>query len=300
MVDCSAVVSYGSLALDRSLPRSATIDVASHIAACGDCATYLDQMAKTRALLGLHPGDPAAPGSQPSAPSHLPDSENPSRSLVQAQGHLMTLALAADPAHADDLVQETWDHFLTAPSSAIPSREDLAAYLLEHVTEHVREEEADHQAWADSLLRHHRHNPADLAETDLPADPGAEENLHILGDRDALDPDADQAELYFPDLYGDGPGKGEWITPPIAWPTISQILTPDDETLTAELYSVVDSALEELPDSLGDAVYLIDMEGHSLATASSLLQREAPDVQRDLVHARHQVRGRVDAYVTSH
>jgi DNA-directed RNA polymerase specialized sigma24 family protein len=115
-----------------------------------------------------------------------------------------------------------------------------------------------------------------------------------------LDPDADQAELYFPDLYGDGPAKGEWITPPIAWPTISQILTPDDETLTAELYSVVDSALEELPDSLGDAVYLIDMEGHSLATASSLLQREASDVQRDLVHARHHVRGRVDAYVTSH
>ena len=218
---------------------------------------------------------------------------------MQNQGHLMTLALAADPAHAEDLVQETWAHFLSAPSSAIPSREDLAAYLLEHVTEHVRGEEADNQSWADSLLRHHRHNPADLAETDLPADPGAEEDLQTLGDLDALDPDADRAELYFPDLYGDGPDKGEWITPPIAWPTISQILTPDDETQTAELYSVVDSALEELPGSLGDAVYLIDIEGHSLATASSLLQREASDVQRDLVQARNHVRGRVNAYVTS-
>lgn len=298
LVDCSNVASYGSLALDQSLPRTATIEIGNHINECGDCANYIDQIAKTRALLGFHPGDPAVPGSKPAKLSPMPGSEYASRSFIQNQSHLMTLALAADPAHAEDLVQETWDHFLSASPSTIPTREDLAAYLLEHLSEHAREEEIENQVWADSLLRH-RHNPADLAETDLPADPGAEESLRTLAELDTLDPDADRAELYFPDLYGDGPDKGEWITPPIAWPTISRILTPDDETQTAELYSVVDSALDELPESLGDAVYLVDIEGDSLAAASSLLQREASDIQRDLARARNHVRGRVNDYLTS-
>jgi DNA-directed RNA polymerase specialized sigma24 family protein len=281
------------------LPSADTIEIGNHISECGDCANFVDQIAKTRVLLGFHPDDPAVPGSRSAEAAQAADSGYSSMSLIQNQGHLMTLARAADPAHAEDLVQETWDHFLGASPSAIPSRDDLATYLLEHITEHAREEETEDEAWADSLLRHSRHNLADSTETDPSVRSASEKSLRTLADLNALDPDADAAELYLPDLYEDGPDKGEWITPPIAWPTISRILTPDDETDTAELYSIVDAALDELPGSLGDVVYLIDIEGHSLATASSLLQREAADLQRDLAQARNHVRGRVNDYLTA-
>lgn len=277
-MDCSDVAAYGSLALDQALPDSVMTDVAAHVRDCADCTSFIDQMAKTRALLGFRPGD---------------------TSPAQNQEHLLTLARAADPAHADDLVQETWDHFLTASPGVLPSREDLAAYLLGHVDEHARAEESENHAWADSLLRHHRHHAGDAAGPDPSTGAPAEVSLGRLADLDALDPDADRAELYLPDLYEDGPDQGTWETPPVAWPTVSHLLTPDDETGTAELYSVVDAALDELPDGVGDAVYLIDIEGHSLETASSLLQRDPSDVQRDLARARHHVRGRVNDYLVT-
>lgn len=303
MVDCSDVASYGSLALDGSLPGRAALEISQHIGTCADCANYIDQIAKTRALLGVRAdGSPASgPDARPrqqaadlgSEPGYSP------LALSQNQAYLMTLARATDPAHADDLVQETWDHFLSAAPMTIPDRAELAAYLIQHAHEHVRDEEADAQTWADNLVRHHPHNPADLAETDLPADPGGHGDWRALADLDALDTDADSAELYFPDLYGDGPDKGEWSVPPTAWPSVSRMLNPDEETQTAELYSIVDSALDELPDRLGDVVYLVDIEGHSLPTASSLLGRGIPDLQRDLVQARNHVRGRVNDYLSA-
>ncbi len=210
----------------------------------------------------------------------------------------MRLARAADPAHADDLVQETWDHFLSKQPSTVPTREDLTQYLIGRLGHHERDEDAASSVWADSLLAHHPHNAADLAESDLPPDPASYESLRSLADLDVLDADADTAELYFPDLYNDGPDKGDWVSPPIAWPSIARVLGPDDELETAELYSVVDEALDRLPDGLGDVLYLVDIEGHSLETASRLLGRRTWDLQRDLSQARHHVRGRVDDYLS--
>ena len=77
------------------------------------------------------------------------------------------------------------------------------------------------------------------------------------------------------------------------------MLRPDEEAQTSELYSVVDSALDELPAPLADVLYLVDIEGHSLPTASSLLGRDTASLQRDLAQARNHVRGRVNTYVTS-
>lgn len=303
MADCSDVASYGSLALDGSLPLQAALEIGQHLGICRDCTNYIDQIAKTRALLGLRPdGRPAPrPDAHPRQPATNHGSE-PGYSplaLAENQAYLMTLARATDPAHADDLVQDTWDHFLSATPLTIPDRQELAAYLIQHAHDHVRDEEADAQTWADNLVRHHPHNPADLAETDLPADPGSYEDWRTLADLDVLDPDADRAELYFPDLYGDGPDKGKWSTPPTAWPSVSRMLRPDEETETAELYAIVDSALDELPATLGDVVYLVDIEGHPLSTATSLLGRNIPDLQRDLVQARNHVRGRVNGYLAS-
>ena len=304
MVNCSDVASYGSLVLDGSSPIKAALEIGQHLGTCGDCTNYVDQIAKTRALLGIRAGArptprPAAQGQRP-ATNHGSEPAYSPLALAQSQAYLITLARATDPAHADDLVQDTWDHFLSASPSAIPDRSSLADYLIQHAHDHVRDEEADAQTWADNLVRHHPHNPADLAETDLPADPGSYRDWRDLAALDALDPDADRAELYLPDLYGDGPDKGEWSIPPTAWPSVSRILSPDEETQTAELYSIVDAALDELPGSLGDVMYLVDVEGHSLSTASSLLGRGIPDLQRDLVQARNHVRARVNGYLAPH
>ena len=209
----------------------------------------------------------------------------------------MALAQRADLAHADELVQETWDHFLSASPRSVRTREELTGYLLSHLRTHQRDEDDAADLWADSLLQHHPHNPADLAESDLPADPGAFDSLRALADLDALDPDADQAELLFPDLYDDGPDKGGWVSPPIAWPSVTRILGPDDESETAELYSVLDAALDELPDELGDLVYLVDIEGNSQQMAGALLHREPSEFQPDLVRARNHIRGRINNYL---
>jgi hypothetical protein len=198
-VNCSDVATYGGLALDGSLAVRAAFEIGKHLRICGDCTNYVDQLAKTRALLGLREDASAArktltqrhpQGSEPpSAPSFSP------LVLAQIQDYLLTLGRATDPAHADDLVQDTWDHFLGGSPTAVPDRATLAAYLVQHAHDHVDEEQADRQAWADDLVRHHPHNPADLAESDLPADPGGHEDWRTLADLDALDPDADQAEL---------------------------------------------------------------------------------------------------------
>lgn len=297
LVDCSSIAAHGSMALDGSLPLHVTSELAQHVRTCRDCATYLDQMATTSAIVGARAGralgSTAAEGLRARAESNDPQSE-----LARTQRVLMKLARAADPAHADDLVQETWDHFLSESSTTVPARGDLTQYLLDHLENHERDEDAAAAAWADSLLEHHAHNAADLAESDQPSDPASYESLRTLADLDVLDPDADSAELYFPDLYDDGPDKGEWVSPPTAWPSVSRVLGPDDELQTEELYSVVDGALDQLPDGLDDALYLVDIEGHSLEMAGSLLGRKTSDVQRDLARARNHVRGLVNEYLS--
>lgn len=298
VVDCENTATAASLALDGSLGAESRRKLAEHVSTCRDCATYVDQMSTTAALLAARPGRvPRQAQRRFADAADSPTNDDPEVALAQSQRALMALARAADVEHADDLVQETWDHFLSGPSSPIPARQELIDYLVGRIGQHHRDEDVSVEAWAESLVNHHPHNPADLAESDLPADPGSYADLRELADLDSLDPDADQAELLFPDLYSDGPNKGEWVSPPTAWPLFSRVLGPDDEVQTAELYSVVDAALDELPARQGDALYLVDIEGHSLETASGLLDRERGAIQRDLVRARAHVRGRVDDYL---
>ena len=297
MADCRDVARHGSLALDGYLPRQNVLDVAQHLQDCGACAAHVGQMAATAALLGarlrtreIGSADAAADGRAGTRVAH-------SRTFDQSQRVLAALARGADPEHADDLVQETWDHFLSATPVEVPGREELVEYLLQRIDDHQKQEDVTASAWADSLVRHHSHNAADLAESDLPPDPGAYGSLRELADLDALDPDADRAELLFPDLYSDGPDKSEWTSPPSAWPSVARLLGPEAEVETSELYAVVDAALDELPQDLGDAVYLVDIEGHSLQTAGGLLDREPARLQRDLARARRHVRARVNGYL---
>jgi hypothetical protein len=239
LADCRDVTRHGSLALDGYLPRAEVLDVARHLEDCDGCAAHVGQMAATAAVLGARlrtrqigsavagPAGPAATGPQ---------------TFDQSQRVLAALARAADPEHADDLVQETWDHFLSATPAEVPGHDVLVEYLIQRVDDHRQQEDLTAGAWAESLLRHHSDNAADLAESDLPADPGGYGSFRELADLDALDPDADRAELLFPDLYSDGPEKGGLTSPPSAWPSVTRLLGPDAEVETSALYAVVDAA----------------------------------------------------------
>jgi DNA-directed RNA polymerase specialized sigma24 family protein len=293
MADCTDVTRYGSLALDGYLPRQDMLEIAQHLKQCSDCAAHVGQLATTVALLGARPRTEQAAA----AADGQAGGETRSQKFDQSHRVLTALARAADPEHADYLVQETWDHFLGTKPVEVPARDELVAYLMKRIGEHHQDESRTDGEWADSLLSHHAHNAADLAESDLPPDPGGYGSLRELGDLDALDTDADRAELLFPDLYSDGPDKAGWSSPPTAWPSVTRFLGPEAEVETSELYSVVDAALDELPEALGDAVYLVDIEGHSLQTAGGLLNREPAQVQRDLSRARRHVHARVNGYL---
>jgi RNA polymerase sigma factor (sigma-70 family) len=294
MADCTDVARYGSLALDGYLPRQDMLEIAQHLKECGDCSAYVGQLATTAALLGARPNGRAA---DPAADVRADRPETSSQTFDRSHRVLTAIARAADPEHADDLVQETWDHFLGSKPEHVPPRDELVAYLMQRIGEYHRQESRTDAEWADSLLNHHPHNAADLAESDLPPDPGGYRSLRELSDLDALDSDADRAETLFPDLYSDAPAGEGWSSPPTAWPSVTRFLGPEAEVETSELYSVVDAALDELPPELGDAVYLVDIEGHSLETAGGLLNRQPAQVQQDLARARRHVHARVNGYL---
>jgi DNA-directed RNA polymerase specialized sigma24 family protein len=293
-VNCRTVASHGSLALSGFLPPSDLSAVAGHLRECGDCATYADQMATVTALVAARQGALTRPAAAPVVPE--PDA---AEALEQTQSFLMALARTADAAHADDLVQETWDHFLSGEPWTAPRREELAAYLLQHVDEHRRDEDGIDDDWTESLAPHHTHEGAEPSETDVPAGSEAYGSLRELADLDALDPDADRAELLLPELYGEGEDRGSWVHPPTAWLSSAQLLSPGEEVETTELYAVVDAALDELPSDLGDTLYLVDVEGSPLQSIAATAGRDPIQVQRELARARNHVRGRVSAYLQS-
>ncbi|MFG1906088.1 RNA polymerase sigma factor [Kribbella sp. NPDC048928] len=282
--------------MDGYLPSEDRLDVAQHIQNCDGCAAHVGQLAAAVAVLGARFRTRELESAVAAAEGQVVSDETRSQTFDQSQRVLAALARAADAEHADDLVQETWDHFLSAKPGEVPARDELVGYLMGRIGDHHQQEDVTAGAWADSLLSHHGHNAADLAESDLPPDPGGYGSLRELADLDALDTDADRAELLFPDLYSDGPGKEGWTSPPTAWPSVTRFLGPDAEVETSELYAVVDAALDELPQDVSDVVYLVDIEGHSLQTAGGLLGKETALLQRDLARGRRHVRARVNGY----
>jgi DNA-directed RNA polymerase specialized sigma24 family protein len=231
----------------------------------------------------------------PTIPGHHgPPANDP---VEDQQKFLAQLARAADPAHADDLVQETWDYFLSQLRTRTPRREELAAHLLRQAARHVTDDEDTREEWADSILAHHAHSSSEPIEGDLPAGFEVNGSLCDLAELQMLDADADPAELLLPELYSEGSDVGSWVSPPRAWPALTRFLGPEAELETEELYGVVDSALDDLPRQVADVVDLVDIQGQELLSAALVLGREVPDVQRDLARGRNVVRARVGAYL---
>lgn len=291
-MSCGTVAKYAGLASSGFLPAVDLREVSQHLRGCPECATHLSQTATTSALIGVRLKD-----ASPSAARPVDAAHDHHDTVADAHTVLMGLARQLDPAHADDLVQDTWDHFLGTAPTWTPRREELTAYLLQHAADHRTGDEDSQGQWADSVLAHHAHSPSEAVDGDLPAGFEAYGSLRELADLDALDADADSAELLLPELYSDGDDRGTWVSPPTAWPHATQLLGPADDVQTQELYAVVDAALGELPPDVGDVLFLIDVEGLSLRDAAGAVHRDPTQLQRQLARGRNHVRGRVDAYL---
>ena len=188
------------------------------------------------------------------------DTDDPrSIDLVRHLPQLYSLAVALDPAGADDLVQETISRALADPSTDT-SDTALAATLAGLAGQ--RE-----PAW------------------ESPPTPS-------LGD----DPDADTPELFYPAFYGDAPDAGGWIDSPVAWGE-ARVLQPDDDVVTTETYGIVDDALAELDPTDRSLLTLVDIDGVPFSQAITVLDLASRDASERLARARVAVRGALDHYL---
>lgn len=309
MATCRDVATTGVVALVGELPAETVADLAAHVRGCAECSAYLGQVSATSGILAMRHNALDDSGRRSSAHGGTPVEETrdeaDSRELDRRTNRLLVaLAAAADPEHADDLVQDTWQHLLEkSPAGATPTREELSEHLLGHIRSHGHDHEVDHESWTDAVLGRGK---ADRAAADT-ATGGVRDSETVTVDLNErisarpvehLDSDADRAELFYPDFYDEGPQEGSWVSPPSRWPTIAHILGPDAELETSELYREVDAALDDLPEHIWDAVHLIDLEGHTLETASWLLGVEREVALANLSVGRNHVRGRINAYLT--
>ena len=112
----------------------------------------------------------------------------------------------------------------------------------------------------------------------------------------ALDPDADTAELFYPHFYSDGPDAGSWVQSPRSWPS-EAILSPEDDLTATELNGVVDAAISQLGGDGAPLLALIDMGGFDSSDAAELLGLEESAARRVLHAARNHVRAALDDYL---
>lgn len=298
MATCRDIATFGVVALDDVLPPEVAGDLADHLRECRACSAYLAQSASTSGIVAMRHSASEEVGRVTDADAADTADQ---RGTARTQRLLLALARAADPLHADDLVQDTWQHLLEVSPDTVPTRTELSDHLLDHLRRHRHDDEALEAEWADVLLRTYRHHPTAMGEADSRLiSSRMTDNSRGPEAHEWLEPDADHADLFHPEFYDDGPDADTWINPPTAWPTITRILSPDAELETADLYRAVDSALEELPPSVGDAVYLVDLQGHSIETASFLLGANREDARAALSIGRNHLRGRIDNYLSSH
>ncbi|GAA4567178.1 hypothetical protein GCM10023193_45710 [Planotetraspora kaengkrachanensis] len=116
----------------------------------------------------------------------------------------------------------------------------------------------------------------------------------LLTRAELLDPaNADEPELFYPDLY---PGEDRidgWVDSPNQWGGGAQILGPEEVDETGEVYDLLDKALGELPEPLGELLALVDLQGYALAGSAQALGLDELSATAALAR----VRGRLDEYL---
>jgi DNA-directed RNA polymerase specialized sigma24 family protein len=270
---CIDVASRAGEYLDSVLDPDEAARITEHLDSCPDCDAYMTQLRTTIELLDRRPGI-EVPRRLRDAVDRANAGAGGGRDLESAFAEhgprLLALAEAIDPSHAEDLVQSTW---IEALQRADPNAFELDSLL-------------------DTLSKlANRHTDTDV-ETEQPREDRITEASRL-----EPDPYADPAELFYPDLYQEGSDLGEWIQSPNSWPGAAQILSPDDDVATTELYGVVDAALDDLPTKSAELLSLVDVQGVPSELAIRTLGLDPATARRDLQRARDHVRGRLDRYL---
>jgi DNA-directed RNA polymerase specialized sigma24 family protein len=270
---CSDVVRFGG---DLGLtPEHLQDSLAAHLANCPDCASYVSQIATTRELLGRHSG-PGGVQSEPADDAMPVAGESSVTGAEALRSVLLTRAELLDPANAEDLAQRSLEVGL-----ALQRRDSRPRGIVELTK--IMHTLSDAQRRLDG-----RTTPA----VDVTA--AARARADSLED---LNSDADEPELFYPDLY---PGEDRidgWVDSPNQWRSGAQILGPEEVDETGEVYDLLDKALGELPEPLGELLALVDLQGYALAGSAQALGLDELSATAALARARNHVRGRLDEYL---
>jgi DNA-directed RNA polymerase specialized sigma24 family protein len=272
---CFDVVRFGG---DLGLaPEDVQDSLAAHLANCGDCASYVSQIVTTRELLGRHSGRGVVQGEP--ADGAVPLAAGlPTMGAETLRIAVLRRAELLDPSNAEDLAQRSLEVGL-----ALERRDSRPRGIAELIK--IMHTLSDAQMRLEG-----RTAPA----IDVTAD--ARARADSLED---LDGDADEPALLYPDLY---PGDDEldgWVDSPNQWRGGAQILGPEEVDETGEIYDVLDRALGELPEPLGELLALVDLQGHPLAGSAHSLGLDEPSATAALARARNHVRGRLNEYLTA-
>jgi DNA-directed RNA polymerase specialized sigma24 family protein len=270
-VTCSRIVSIASEYLDGVLPANERAEVDAHLEGCDACPQHLAQLRTTINILAERP-DVVVPDNLQRILAETSAPESVAGVAAQAAkdhtGYLLGLARAFRPETAQDAVQSTWLRALDEGPEAF-TRERLTELLLAYDSG-----DQDVRSWNDH-------------------DGGADRTV------DQLDADADEAELFYPAFYSDGPDAGAWIDEPNAWPGQDRILGPEADLTTTELYGVVDNALGRLSPLQAAAVSLVDFDGVGSEHAAATLGVDVVELRHALNTARNHVRGSLDGYLVT-
>jgi DNA-directed RNA polymerase specialized sigma24 family protein len=255
---CQAAVHAANDQLAGLLSNAERSVLEDHLTGCASCSCLMDQLRSTVALLGSRP-EVHVPDSLRAMVAHIGDDR--AEALTAQLPHLYALANALDANAADDLVQETLTSALADPDA------DTTGSVLAAALERLA--------------------AARGPDVESPAIPTA-----------GSDPDADEAELFYPDFYTDGPDAGAWVDAPVAWGE-ARVLRPDDDVVTAEAYGVVDAALAELDPIDAGLVTLVDIEGAPFGKAVLELDLSSGEARYRLARARFAVRAALERYFQS-
>jgi DNA-directed RNA polymerase specialized sigma24 family protein len=238
------------------LPPEDRVLLDDHLASCDRCA---DLMADLRSTLAVVRRRHELDASVVLGELEIDGDGTRGSDLVRHLPQLYALAVALDPAAADDLVQETISRTLADP---IADTTDAAlAATLTHLA--VRSQPT-------------------IESSPMPT-PGD-------------DPDADTAELFYPAFYTDAADPGGWVQPAVAWGE-ARVLQPEDDIVTTELYGVVDAALGRLDPIDRTLLTLVDIDGAPFGQAVMVLDIDRREARTRLARGRSAVRDDLARYI---